>query len=260
MDIPSIDIYKKMTVSERWQYYLRRRFQELENIYYPIIDNLTAKLADMEEVNASLIPDLDIPQFSFIKEWQNGDVTSQHVLTILKTMNFEKVAETQLTRRLTNYVHSKEKTLIGDYVLPCCAMISKRAVPLYVTYLNLLCKYFEKLVEIDNSQEKITWIEQVHQPNLLVERKIEDLTFNQVLRQLDYQVIPYNSTRYYIGDNILCLDEELSRGAHAIHWILAPKVYIDHLKTTFNIKDVMDIKQEAEYIKNIIGAYTYAKI
>lgn len=247
--------FSEMTIVERWQHYLRRKFQLLENVYYPIVDDLAQKLSDLDGVDPKSVPDFDIHQFSFIREWQDGDLTSQHVLTILNTLNMEKVATTQLTRRLTNYIFNKQNTIASDYVLPCREMILTRAVPIYILYLEMLRKYFTKLVEVDQAQEKITWIEQMHNSDQSVSMKADDLTLNQVIRQLDHQVIPFNSTRYTVGDNLICLDEEMARGAYAIHWICAPKAYIDELKKQFKITDVMDIAQEADYIKKIIGVY-----
>lgn len=260
MNIRSNKEFSEMSKIEKWQHFLRRKFQQMENEYYPIVDDLVQKLADLDGIDVKQIPNLDIAQFSFIKEWQDGNVTSEHVLAILKTLSVDKVAETQLTRRLTNYMLNKENTVVGDYVRPCRSLILKQVVPLYVAYLDMLHKYFEKLVEIDSSQEKVTWIEQICVPDTPMKVRAEDLSLNQVIRQLDHQVIPFNSTRYFVGDNILCLDEELTKGAYAVHWIFAPKCYIDELKRTFKIKDVMDIKQEAQYIQKIIGAYIHGKV
>lgn len=246
--------FTDMTKIEKYQHFLRRKFQELENSYYPLVDDLTQKLHDIDGINKKRIPDLDIHQFSFIKEWQNGDVSSSYVLAILKTLNIHQVADTQLTRRLSNYISSRNPGVIHDYVLPCRAIIAEKSVPLYAKYLEMLVKYFEKLVEIDQTQEPVTWIEQTFIPKEETKMKVEDLTLNQVIRQLDCQVIPFNHTRYYVGDNVICLDEELSKGGYSIHWIFAPKAYIDELKSYFDVTDAMDLKSESEYIKRIVGA------
>ena len=256
-------MFANMSKIQKWQHFLRRKFQETENSYYPIIDDLTQKLADLELHTRSgnlKFPDFDIHQFSFIKDWQNGDKSSRQVYSILKTMNMQSVAEAQLTRRLDHYMHNRENTVIGDYVKPCKELILAKSVPLYFKYLDMLVRYFEKLVEIDQAQEKVTWIEQMHNNDGTIAKKIEDLPLNQVIRQLDYQVIPFNGSRYYVGENIIVLDEEMAKGAYAIHWLFAPKGYIDELKRRFKVKDYMDIEQESAYIQRLIGAYVNGKV
>ncbi len=255
--------FEKMSKIQKWQHFLRRKFQETENSYYPIIDDLVQKLSGVEEIKASgysNLPDFDIHQFTFIKDWQQGEKSSRQVYSILKTMDMQIVAETQLTRRLDNFIHNKENSLVYSYIIPCRALILQNSVPLYFKYLDMLVRYFAKLVEIDQAQEKITWLEQMHDEDGIVKRKIEDLPLNQVIRQLDHQVMPFNTSRYFVGDNIICLDEEMSRGAYAIHWLFAPKAYIDELKGQFKVTDVMDIKQEAGYISKLIGAYINEKV
>lgn len=260
MSMLASDQFSNMTKLEKWQHFLRRRFQELENSYYPVVDNLVQKLADLEEVNRKTLPDLDIHQFSFLKEWQDGQISSKNVLTIIKTMDFDKVAKTQLTRRLDHFIENKQNTRMSDYVIPCRDLILRHSVPIYVRYLNMLRQYFEKLVDVDATQEKVTWIEQIHKPDTSIELKIEDLTLNQVVRRLDTIVIPFNNSKYVVGDNTLCLDEDMAKGARAVHWIFAPKCYIDLLKKNFKVNESMDIVQETEYIKKIIGVYINEKV
>jgi hypothetical protein len=244
------------TILERWQHTLRQRFQTAENAYYSITDDLIQKLDNLtDEKEKKHLPDLTIQQFTFIKAWQDGDKTSKEVLDILDTLDFENIALTQLTRRLEHYLKDKQDSVFSDYVLPCKQLIITNAVPYYAKYLDTLHRYFKKLVEADNAQEKITWLERIYLKDDSLKSRIEDFSLNQTSRRLDCHIIPFNNTRYFVGDNILCLDEELSDGAYCIHWIFGTKSHIDILKKEFNIKDKMDISQEAEYIKSIIGAY-----
>ncbi len=249
-----------MTILERWQHILRQRFQLVENLYYSITDDLTQKLEDLSDERDTVhIPDLTLYQFSFIKEWQDGDKSSQEVYDILETLNLENVALTQLTRRLDHYVQDKQDSVFSEYVIPCKQLIIQNAVPRYAKYLETLRRYFKKLAVIDESQEYVTWLERVYLKDDSLKTKIEDLSLNQVSRRLDCHIIPFNNTRYVVGENIICLDEEMTEGAYCIHWLFGTKSHIDKLKETFKIKDKMDIHQEAEYIKNIIGAYVNGK-
>ena len=255
--------FSDMTKLQKWQHFLRRKFQETENSYYPIIDELTQKLHDLELHTTSgplKMPDFDIHQFTFIKDWQDGDKSSRQVYSILKTMNMQVVAETSLIRRLDHYMENHKAGRVADYVLPVKALILKHSVPLYVRYLDMLVRYFAKLAETDMAQEKITWIEQSHNSGSTITKTIQDLSINQAIRQLDYQVIPFNNHRYSVGNNLICLDENLAKGAHAVHWLFAPKAYIDELKKQFKIADVMDLVQESAYIQKLIGEYINEKI
>lgn len=255
--------FANMTKLQKWQHFLRRKFQETENSYYPIMDEFTQKLADLEihtRTGILKMPDFDIHQFSFIKDWQIGQKSSKEVYSILKTMNVSEVAETSLTRRLDHYRANNKTQVIADYIEPVKALILKNSVPLYSSYLNMLVRYFAKLVEADMMQEKVTWIEQLHDSNAKISKKIQDMTINQVVRQLEHQVIPFNNRKYSVGKNLICLDEEMTHGAHAVHWIFAPQVYIDELKKEFKIVDVMSIDQETDYIKSLIGTYINEKV
>jgi hypothetical protein len=247
--------FNEMSSVEKWQHFLRRRYQEVENCYYPLIDELVQKLIDLDEVNAKNIPDLILHQFAFIKEWQNGDIPSSHVLIILKSMDMNKVALMQLTRRLDNFMNSQANNSAKDYIIPCRAILVEKCAPLYSRYLLFLVKYFSKLVEIDKAQEKITWIEKFTNIDNKTTTSIADYSLNQVMRQLDSQIVPFSQTKHAVGDNIICIDEDMAKGAFSVHWLFAPKCYIDFLKKEFNIKDVMDLDKEASYIKRLIEGY-----
>ncbi len=248
-----------MSQQEKWQLFLKKKYEEIERAYYPMIDDLTHKLHDFDSIDKKLIPDFTLEQFSFIKDWQDGHVDSQYVLAILKTMEIDKVADTRITRRLTNYMFHKEKSAVADYIRPVRLHMSKVVVPLYKTYLEMLIKYFDKLVEIDKNQEKITWLEQIFSNDAPDRTSIRDYTLNQVIRQLDTQVMGYNEHKYRVCDNLVVFDEELGNGGRAIHWIFAPKVYTELIANDFKVTKKMDLFEEKAYIEKVIGVYLNAK-
>jgi hypothetical protein len=255
--------FSDMTKLQKWQHFLRRRFQETENSYYPIVDELVKKLEDLQvhtRTGPHKMPDFRIHQFSFIKDWEDGDKSSREVYSILKTMDMGKVAETSLLRRLDHYMEDNKSSLVTDYILPVKALILKNSVPLYANYLNMLVRYFAKLSETDMSQEKVTWIEHIEHKSGAITKKIEDMTLNQAMRQLDTQVIPFNNKKYLVGKNIICLDEDMAKDNTAVHFIFGPAGYIDELKTQFKITDVIDIADEMDYIQGVIGAYINEKV
>ncbi len=247
--------FSNMTKIQKYQHFLRRRFQEVENLYYPIVDDLTQKVADLTGNIKHPMPDLTLNQFTFIKDWQYGDLSSSEVAQILKTFKIDDVAKAQLTRRLNNYLLIEKNELVRSYVAPCINLITTNVAEKYESYLRLLINYFDKLVEIDKNQEQITWIEQFYDLDSSVRNRINDMPFNQAIFQLENQVIPYNGTKYYIGDNIVCLNEEAGQGAYAMHYIFAPKCYIDELKDRFKIAERMEFSKESTYLKRLIGVY-----
>lgn len=251
---PNIDV-STMNMQERWQYFMRKKYAELEKAYYPIVDDLEQKLSDMEHVDKKQIPDFNIEEFNFIKEWQQGLIDSKSVWDILKTWDLNAVAKTKLTRRLTNYMFHKEDSIVADYVREVRVQLLERAVPVYLTYLQMVLKYFEKLTIEEETEPKITWLEQVFQPDGSQHDGIQDYTFNQVLFQLNTGVMDECESKSYAGDNLIVFDEALSDGLVSMHWLFGPKAYIDEIKLKFNIMKVMDIDVEKAYIKRVVGAY-----
>lgn len=249
--------YDRMTKIEKYQHFTRRKLQEVENLYYPLVDELKKKLIDIGEVPEKFIPDFNLYTFSFIKEWQTGLVNTEFVLALLKSMNFSNVAEKQLTRRLTNFIHDKEQNSLKtcDYVREVRNQLIEKAVPVYVKYLEMLTKYFQKMYEIDQLQVKVTWLEQVWRSNGEVRASVRDMPLNQVYRDLMSNVAPHNSHKYFVGKHVVVFDEELGENDSAIHWLFAPQSYIEQLKKSFQIVEEMSIHEEKAYIKKIIGDY-----
>lgn len=241
-----------MTTVQRWQYHLGRKYKAIEQAYYPIVDELEQKLSDLKITD---LPDFDLHEFSFIKQWQNGDCNAKDVLDVLKSMKpFDQVAEARLTRKLTNYMEFKKMDILCDYMIPARALIATNAVPLYSKFLGMLETFFTKLTEMEREQMKVTWISQAHKGDEY-ETIVQDITLNQTVCQLHYFIPGFNNSKYFMGDNILCLDEDQAQNAHVVHWIFAPKEYIDFLKKEFNIKDAMDILKESAYVSTMIKEY-----
>lgn len=247
--------FSKMTKIQKYQHFTRRKFQQVENEYYPLIDELTEKMADLREVQK--IPDFTLYTFSFLKDWQHGVVDTGFVLAILRSMDLKDVAEKQLTRRLTNFILSNEGRcpVSCEYVKDVRDQLIQKAVPLYETYLSMLVKFFQKMHEIDQSQIRLTWLEQTFRHNGEVSTEIRDVTLNQAFRELQSNVICHNTHKYIVGNNLIVFDEDLADEDLACHWIFAPKTYIEQLKTLFQVEEKMDLKTEKDYIKKLIGAY-----
>lgn len=252
----SLTDFEKMTRLEKYQYYSRKRFQEVENHYYPLIDELVKKLDDLGELHPDFIPDFTLHTFSFIKEWQNGEIDTAEVVSLLSKMNFKDVADKQLTRRLNNMMIGRENCVqSATYVGFVCSTLTEKAVPLYESYLNMLYMYFKKMLEVDQSQVKLTWLEQIWKANGEVSVRATDISLNQLFRSFDTHVIPYNEHKCVVGDNVLVFDEDLGNDDLACHWIFAPKSYIDTLRSRFNVKETMSLAEEKDYLLKLTKVY-----
>lgn len=253
----SIDKWKKMPIIDRYQHFLRRKFQEVENVYYPHVDELTKKLVDLAEINPEHIPDFSLHTFTFLREWECGDVTTRYVLDLLKNMNLSDCAEKTVCRRLRNFMTGKEKLDSYMYITAVHDRLKLVCVPMYLSYLEMLLKYFEKLYEIDKRQVKLTWIEQTFLKTGEVTYKATDISLNQIFKEIDSNIVPYNGNKYSVGDNILVFDEDVPDNPLACHWVFGPKEYIKLLQNKFKVTETMSLTEEKAYIKKIIRNFVH---
>lgn len=255
-NLVSKEEWSRMPITQRYQTFVRRKFQETENSFYPVIEELINKLEDLGEIHPGDVPDFTIHNFTFIREWQLGDVNTKQVLDILKGMNLADVAEKTLCRRLHHFGEGKEKLYSYTYIKSVHDLIKDKSVPLFKRYLELLVMYFTKMYEIDQKQIKLTWIKQSWLDDGEMSRQISEITLNQMFREVDSNILPNNNHRYQVSDNIVVFDESLSNQSMVCHWILGPKNYIDMFTKEFKITEKIDLETEKDYIKNLIGTFT----
>lgn len=251
------DEWQRMPIINRYRHFMRRKFQEMENVYYPHIEELIEKLDDLGEINPEHIPDFSLYIFSFIREWEYGDVSTEYVLKLLRGMNNNNCAEKTVCRRLRNFMAGKENLDSYKYIKAVHDQLQVKCVPLYLKYLEMLTKYYEKMHEIDKKQVPLTWIEQTFKKDGEVLARAREITLNQMFKDIESNILPHNDHRYSVGDNIIVFDEDLAENALACHWIFGPKEYIKLLKTEFKITETMDLASEKEYIKKLIGTFIH---
>ena len=253
----STEEWQTMPIISRYRLWTRKKYEFVEKSYYPIIDELQQKIADLGEVDEKHIPDLNLHMFSFIKEWQEGLKDTQYVLSILKGMTFETVAKTHLTRRLTNFMIGKEQTCpkTCEYIRFSLEQITMKTIPHYIAYLNFLTIFFHKMDEIDSTQVPLTWLEQVHRYNGDVQKIAKEVTLNQAFREIKTHVVKRNNHKYFMGKNLVVFNEEMAHHDEALHFIFGPESYINELKTLFQVVEHIPISEEKEYIKKLIKDY-----
>ncbi len=253
----SIEEFDSMPIITRWRLWARKKYEFVETAYYPVVDDLQQKLADLGEVNEKHIPDFNLYPFSFIKEWQQGFKDTQHVLSILRGMNFDHAAEANLTRRLSNFMIGKENTCpkTCEYVRFSLEKIKMEVIPVYIAYLEFLTKFFERMDEIDSTQVPVTWLEKIFHHNGDVKKTTKDITLNQAFREIKTLVMRNNTHKYFMGKNLVVFNEEMTHNDEALHFIFGPESYITELKTLFKVTEHIPLSEEKEYVKKLIGEY-----
>lgn len=246
-----------MPIIQRYQHFLRKKFQEMENFYYPQIQELQDKLEDLGEIQPQHIPDFGLHTFSFLKEWQYGEVSSEYVYKLLKGMNLASVAEKTICRRLRNFMEGKERLDSYIYIKAAHDSLQVKCAPLYLKYLECLVKYFEKMAEIDKKQVRLTWIEQIFKKDGSVASRAREISLNQMHREIDSNIIPHNDHKYMVGNNVIVFDEDLANEDLACHWVFGPQNYIELLKTSFKVTETMDCAEDKAYVQKLIGTFIH---
>ncbi len=235
-----------------YQTWLKKKYTEFDDAYWLELDELRFKIRDL----GYDMPELRLREFAFIRDWQNGKVSSSQVHEIFKGMDLESVANTRITRRLSNFMLQCDD--VADYVKHVIAglKVENGAVQLYVKYLTMLRKFFEVLARIDAEQVPVTWLEQELPDTATgsMRTRIQDMPLNQFIHFMDTFIIGSIQGTYSIGDNIIVFDESHDKG-RMIHWVFAPKSYIDILKTLYKIKEVMPLEDEKAYLIKLIEGY-----
>lgn len=243
----------RLHLYQRW---LRQKFQEVEDAYYTETDELTQKLGDLELPNLSpdKIPAFAITPFSFIEQWEAGQLTSGRVATILELMGrsesgYRKAARAKLIKPLEKFMFTNEP--VADFVKHTLTEVSTKVVPVMEKYLEMLSRAFKSMAEIDRQQIPVTWVEQeFHKGEVTI--KSEEMPLNQAIKQLESYVSIVATEVYYIGDQVAVFDIIESMDERVIHWIFAPRTYIELIKAEFEIRDTLEGKAEMEYLKNVI--------
>ncbi len=236
-----------------YQGIIKKKLSDFNDAYSEMVRPLIVKLSDVKI-------DLSIPQFPFIYEWEEGATTSAEVANRLRAINLSSVARLKLTRRLQSLAKTNPEH--SDYVYSTISQIEAKAVPLYQTYLQMCVVFFGIAQKRDEDQEKLTWLQTDLHINGSITKYIEDLTLNQVYKQLDFYQIPDNSDCYFLGKNILCFDEgdNDETQSRKVHWIFAPEAYIKILRALHDIYSELDINNEDfQFISDMTSEYTNGK-
>lgn len=231
-----------------YQRWLRDKFAEIEDIYYSEIDDLNQKIGDIEDVKADP-EDFTLTKYSFIQEWENGVISSAEVYRIMNIMNIEQAAKAKITKRLLNHMIKYDE--LANVIKPVLTELNGECVKRMVRYLEMMRVFFKKMTEIDNTQMKLSWVQQIFEKDKGVDVISGEMTLNQTIHHIEAFINKSAMQRFYLKDQIVVFDEEIGTEDRAIHWIFAPRSYIELLKVLFNIKEKLG-DEEMDFLKSMV--------
>jgi hypothetical protein len=235
----------KLGMYQRW---LKDKYRVIETIYYQHVDELTQYIADLDLPGVKH-KDFTLTEYSFIKEWEKGMISSAKVYSIMQMANIEQAAKAKITKPLENYMFTYD--ILTEHIKPTIAKLDAECVDLMIEYLTMMKRTFKKMAELDREQIKVTWLQQFFRKNKADEILTQEMPLNQTIHHLATYVYPTSGQRFHLGDQIVVFDEEIGEEDRAIHWIFAPRQYIELLRVLFNIKEDLG-KDEIEFLRNLI--------
>lgn len=230
---------------------IRNRYLQVDARFYDIVDELGEKVYDL---NPRTKFEVKLKHsYKFLDEWENGDVSSAYVLDILKTWDIEDVANLSVIRPLNNFMYAHDE--FAEHVKGTIAQIRSEIIPMYKMYLERMIKFFEMASKVDARQIPVTWLEVTSEVDGSIKTKCDELTLNQVVRQIDAYVLKYIDHKMFLENNMVCISEVPHGGVQRSHWIFAPEAYVNFLKKTYDINESLDTDGDVAYVKKIIGEY-----
>lgn len=236
----------KLGLYQRW---LQKKYSAIEKIYYEHIDELVRYISDLDIDVKFDASDFELTEYSFIEAWQNGLLTSRRVYEIMEMMDIEQAAKAKITKRLQNHMFAHET--LGNYIKPTLTQLDTQCMDLMVEYLTMLRRTFKKMAEIDDEQIKVTWVQQFFKASKADEIVTEEMTLNQTIHHIATFIDRSAGQRFHLKDQIIVFDEEVGHEDRAVHWLFAPRQYIELLRVLFRVKDELG-DDEIEFLKNLI--------
>ncbi len=237
---------------DKYQSTLRKKYLRIDGLYYDIIDHLKEQIKDFEfgdEFKRN--PNFNLTDYTFLDDWESGLISSDEVFNIISKWDIVDVANLSTTRRLRNYkVLAAETRFVVDESLE---KIRQVIIPEYIAYLNLMKRFFQKAVECDQQQVKVTWMEVTVTKEDSISKSTTELTLNQTVRQVDAYVKRHIQNAYYLGKNAIMIHEHKDdKGTARSHWLFAPESYINLMKKKYNIDDELDDSDDKNYLKDLL--------
>lgn len=235
----------KLGLYQKW---LKKKFQAIEALYYLHVDELTQTLGDADLPGVKP-EDFTLTEYTFITQWEDGLISSAKVYEIMCMMNDEAAAKAKITKKLQNYMFKYEE--VSNHVKPVIAALDAECVELMMEYLNMMRRFFKKMTEVDDQQMMVSWVQQFFKQKTGPEIVTEEMTLNQTIKHIEAFIDESAEQRFYLEDQVIVFHEDVGVDDQAIHWIFAPRKYIELLRVLFNIKEKLG-KDEIEFLKGVM--------
>lgn len=244
---------QRLSIYQRW---LKEKFQQIESLYYDEIDELTQYISDLDlpgvpkDKNGSLLEDFTLQEYSFVKDWEDGMISSRRAYEIMsKITDLRQAAQAKITKRLSHYMHNYD--VLREYIKPTISELNGECVKQMMEYLEMLRRVFKKMAEIDDNQIQVTWVQQFFKKDKPDELIYQEMSLNQSIHHISAFIHKTSGQRFFLKDQIVVFDEEIGFDDRAIHWLFAPRQYIELIRVLFNVKEKLG-DEEIEFLKNII--------
>jgi len=240
-----VTIASKAKLYQRW---LAKKFSEIEEEFYIHVDDLEHNLGQMDDPRVD-DAQFTLESFSFIDQWETGLIPTAQVVNIFEKMDLRGAARNKVTKRLTNYMHKHD--FLSELIKPIVANLSGDCVEMMIEYLAMLKKFFNYLHAVDSCQMKLTWVQQIYNKDGAIKVNYEEMTLNQTVRYVETFIDKAADQRFHLSDQVIVFDEEVGVDDRAVHWIFAPRSYIELLRLLFNVKETLG-EDEIVFLKYLI--------
>ena len=240
-----VTIASKAGLYQRW---LRKKFAEIEEEYYSHIDDLEQDLGRIDSKYEDITFTLE--EFSFVSQWENGLCSTARVVDIFERMSLRDAARSKITKRLANCMHNHE--VLAEIIKPVINSLNSVCVDMMVEYLAMLKKFFNYLHTIDKTQLRLTWVQQSFKKDGGMQVIYDEMTLNQTIKHISSFIDGSAGQRFHLNDQIVVFDEEIGVDDRIVHWLFAPRSYIELIRVLFNVKETLG-DEEIVFLKRLIG-------
>lgn len=244
------------TKFKHYQKWLTAAHSDIERIYYDHVDELTQKLGDLDlpGLPPERIPAFALKPYIFISQWEDGEISSTQVYDVFVKMNnkgdgLRTAARAKVIKPLVKFMMEHES--LATFVKYTISILEVEVVPKMIKYLEMLMKFYEHTSKTDSFQIPITWVQQTFEKGEITIRS-DDLSLNQALKQLQSYVMYKTDQTFYHKDGVVVFDQIDSIDERYIHWLFAPRTYIELLRSIFDINTSIEGKKEEDYLRELL--------
>lgn len=220
--------------------------QKVEDAYYEQVDQFFVQLDEKDDIP---VMNLEFFPFSFMEDWELGNLDSAEVWESLCAMDYKEAAKNKLTKKLVNLMIKHDH--IAGYVKPTINAVLDNCQHDLIKYLECLEDLFGEYAKIDDEQVQLTWIEQKFRKNGEVVEDCYELSINQIVRQISNYICPNLKKAFHVSEHVVVFDE-VKDEERTVSWFFGPASYMDVLRSEFGITEKLSSSGEYQMLKTIM--------